>query len=222
MTPNLSCEEARDLASEMALGTIAGDDRARLIAHIASCSECRQLVEDLSRIADSILLLGPEQEPPEGFETAVLAQFRGPRPNRLRWIVTAAAATAIVLVSAGGVLWATAADRDLASHYRQDLAEAGGEYFGVKPIRTVDGTKAGNLFAYEGHPSWVFVVFDDSVEAGGYTVDVINEGGGTTSLGSATIGPDDLTWGADLSSSLRDVAAVRFTSPTGEALEARF
>jgi len=222
MTSDLRCEEARDLAAEMALGTLAGDERARLITHIGSCSQCRTMVEELSEVADSLLLLAPEHEPPPGFESGFLAQFKAPRRrNRLRWVMTAAAAVVVAAVAAGGVLWVTAADRDLASRYRHALEEANGEYFGVRPIHTAEGAKVGNLFAYEGDRPWVFVVFDDSVPNGEYRAELLTTSGEASSLGTVTVADDDLTWGSDLEMPLRDVAVVRFSTTTGAALNAR-
>lgn len=222
MTSDLRCEEARDLAAEMALGILAGDERARLIAHIGSCSQCRTTVEELSEVADSLLLLAPEREPPAGFESGFLAQFNAPvRRMRLRRLTMAGAAVAVALVAAGGVLWATAADRDLASRYRSALEEADGEYFGVRPVRSAQGAKVGNLFAYEGDPSWVFVVFDDSVPLGQYRAELIGTSDETSSLGSFAIGTGRVTWGSELSVSLRQVDAIRFTARGGNSLEAR-
>src|SRR5918992_5949383 len=98
MTPRLRCEEARELAAEMALGTLAGDERAQLITHIASCSACRSTVEELSRVADALLLLAPEHEPPGGFESAFLAQFKAPvRNRRRRWLMTTTAACLVAV-----------------------------------------------------------------------------------------------------------------------------
>ncbi len=222
MTSEIRCEEARDLAAEMALGTLAGDERARLIRHVGSCSQCRAIVEGLSEVADSLLLLAPEEEPPAGFETEFLTQFKAPvRKSRLRWAVGAAAVGVVVLATATTVLWATKPDRDLASHYRHALEEANGEYFGVRAVRTTDGTKVGNLFAYEGDPSWVFVVFDPAVAPGKYQAEVISTEGETSGLGSVTISSGDLTWGSDLSVSFDHIGVVRFTTAGGDALNAR-
>ena len=223
MTTKLPCEEARELAAEMALGTLAGDERVRLIPHLSTCSECRTLVEELSEIVDSMLLLGPEREPPAGFESAFLAQFKAPaRRNRMRWVVTAAAASVVALVAAGAVWVATSEERNLGESYQHALDEANGKYFGVKPLRSMQGTKVGNVFAYEGQPSWVFVVFEDSVVAGDYDAEVTMRDGERSALGPLTIDEDALTWGADLEGSLHDVAAVTFMADDGGMLEARF
>src|SRR5688572_21658103 len=94
----LNCSEAQDIAAELALGTISGDDRARILAHISTCAECRRLVDDMAGAADSLFLLAPEHEPPAGFESKVLGSMLAPsRRNRLR-LLSAAAAIAVACV----------------------------------------------------------------------------------------------------------------------------
>ena len=222
MTSEIRCEEARDLAAEMALGTLAGDDRARLITHLASCSQCRGLVEELSVVADSLLLLAPEHEPPAGFENAFLAQFKSPaRRSRLQWLATAAAVLVLIGGSAGTALWVTKSDRDLGSHYRHALEEANGKYFGVRPVHDEDRTKVGNLFVYEGDPSWAFLVMNGSVAGGEYRAEVVSTSGEASSLGTFTITSSDRTWGTDLGESLKEVGVLRFTSVHGDDLTVR-
>lgn len=219
MTPKLSCEQVRDLSAEMALGTISGDDRAGLIAHISSCAKCRVEIEELSEVADAILLLGPEHEPPSGFESRVLASFNAPqRTRKLAWL-TAAAVIVAAAIAAGSVLWVTADEREVAAHYQADLAAANGEYFGIKELEAMDGSKAGNIFAYEGQPSWVFVVFDDA-DDGIYRAELVTKTG-MTDLGEVNVQSDPATWSADMDS-LKDVRVLRFVGSDGEVLEARF
>ncbi len=219
MTPKLSCAQARELAPEMALGTISGDDRASLIEHISSCGLCRMIVEELSGVADAILLLGPEHEPPGGFESEVLAQFHSPRARRRGIGLSAAAIVVATVIGAGSVFWITADEREVAEHYQAALDEANGEYFGVKPLQAPDGTKVGNVFAYQGHPSWVFVVFQD-VDPGVYRAELVTHA--TTSLGTFELDTGATTWGTDIETNLKDVRALRFVGPEGDILEARF
>lgn len=222
MTSKFSCEQIRDIAPEMALNITSGDDRAGVIAHISSCSKCRALVEDLSKTADAILLLGPEHEPPGGFESKVLAQFNAVRRSRrFVWLGAAAAVILAAALAAGSVLWVTADEREVAAHYQAALEEANGEYFGVKPLHADDGTKVGNVFNYGGHTSWLFVVFDDA-EAGSYRVQLVTEGGERTDLGDVSISSSTETWGTDITVELRDVAALRFVTETGDTMAARF
>src|SRR4029450_14086852 len=94
MSAGWSCEEVRSLVPELALGIAAGDDRARALEHLADCPACRGRLEELSIVADELLLLAPAQEPPAGFESRVLGRLEPPaRPPRRRRILVPAVAT---------------------------------------------------------------------------------------------------------------------------------
>ena len=221
MSTRLSCERARELAPELALRIISGDERAELIAHTARCVQCRKLIEDLSVTADHILLVAPEHEPPAGFESGVLAQIRAPaRVPRRAWFAAVAAIIAAA-ATAGGLWWATAADRDLASHYRAALEEADGEYFGAKPLRSASG-KVGNTFAYEGTPSWLFVVFEDTIDEGTYIVEMETTDGTVVDLGSFELSDPGRTWGTHIDTKLLDVRTLRFSGLNGATFETSF
>jgi Putative zinc-finger len=157
MSARSSCDDLRALAPELALGIASGDERARALEHLASCPACRHLLDELSRIADELLLLSPNEEPPAGFETRVLGEL--PRPTRrrrwLRPLVPAVAAVAAALVAATGVWLSSQDDRDLASRYRETLAEANGKYLAAEALTAPGGQRVGTVFGYEGEPSWV-------------------------------------------------------------------
>ena len=221
MTTRLSCEDARQLAPELALGIISGDERAELIAHTASCQRCRSLIESLSITADRILLVAPEHEPPAGFESGVLARMGAPGRTRRPWWLVAAAAVVAAVIAAGSLWLVTKEDREIASHYQAALAEADGEYFGVKPVLS-GTTKVGNTFAYQGSPSWLFVVFDPPVDDGTYRVEVTTASDGVLDLGSFELDAGKRTWGTDLDVDLKEVTTVRFAHDSGEVLVVRF
>src|SRR5262245_44842894 len=118
----MSCEQTRAVAAELALGIADGEQRAQALRHLAECAECRRAVEELTAVADELLMLAPEREPPAGFESRVLARMEPePEPARLRrrrrWVrvltpIGAAAAAAAVTVAVA--LGATSNDRALA------------------------------------------------------------------------------------------------------------
>jgi hypothetical protein len=110
----VACAEFADLAPELALGILSGNERATALGHLASCAPCRDQLDDLARVADNLLLLGPAREPPIGFESRVLARLQqaqegvgqGARPARPRRRWTApyrllSLAAAAVIVVAG-------------------------------------------------------------------------------------------------------------------------
>jgi hypothetical protein len=72
------------LIPELAIGVAAGDERARLLGHLARCVPCRGVLESASAAADALLLVAPEREPPPGFETRVLAGLAGATPREAR------------------------------------------------------------------------------------------------------------------------------------------
>src|ERR671917_2904500 len=107
MTSDPGCREIRELAPELALGIVSGEERARALEHVAGCPQCRELLRGLSDVADGLLSLVPSHEPPVGFESRVNERlFRHPRANRWRVAVAAAAAAAVVAGDgAGGGVW---------------------------------------------------------------------------------------------------------------------
>jgi Putative zinc-finger len=228
MNSRVSCEEVRKLAPELALGITTGDERARALAHLAGCPECRRYVAEMSGIADEVLLLAPAQEPPGGFEGRVLQRFteevRRTPGRRSRVLVPVAAALVAAAIAVGGVLWATREDRELAAGLRADLEEANGDYFGAIPIRNPDGSKEGVVFVYEGSPPWVFLDIDEDMEPGTYVAELGMKDGRTQVLGSPfEFDGDKHWWASALPVSLHDVAFLRIRNEAGaQILSARF
>lgn len=189
------CGEVADALAEVATGAASGPDRARVLAHLSDCPDCRHELDELTRVADEVLLVAPEHDPPAGFEGAVLARIaalsaqepggRGPgsvvtplRPRRWRRALPYAAAAAVAALAGAGVVWqATSDDRDVAASYRDTLEVANGRYFHAAPIVDDGGEQVGHVFLYQGEPSWVFTVLDDTVEPGTYDVSVVTEDG---------------------------------------------
>jgi hypothetical protein len=68
----MTCEEIRHLAPEIALGIADGEERAEALRHLSTCPDCQRVVDQLSEVADELLVLAPAQEPPAGFESRVL------------------------------------------------------------------------------------------------------------------------------------------------------
>ena len=226
----MSCEQIRELAPEMALGIVDGEERAEARRHLSTCAECRRAVDDLAEVADELLMLAPVQEPPEGFESRVAEGFglRQParrRPSRLslRWLaprlgpaLAAAAVTAAVLV---GVYHD---DHQTAQRYRETLAQAGGRYFQADALADRNGARAGVAFGYEGSPSWVLVTVDaahrDEVTRG----ELLTRDGRRIPLPRLELDRNG-SWGGAIPVSLYRVASIRLLGDgPGEVLQAGF
>jgi hypothetical protein len=224
----MSCEQTRQLAAELALGIADGADRARALRHLADCAECRRAVEELSEVADELLMLAPGHEPPMGFESRVLARVQPPpstAPRRAPWrrvLVVLAPAAAAAALTVGVVLGATRDDLRLAEQYRATLAEAHGSYFEAARLRAPGGVPVGVVYAYRGTPSWIFVYVDTAHRSTTYTVELAMMSGERVPLPSFRIDPASGSEGETIPVDIHRVAAVRLVGSTrGDVLEAR-
>ena len=208
----MTCDEVREAAAELALGMVSGAERAAALGHLATCPSCRVEVESLSDVADALLLLAPQAEPPLGFETRVLARFPGvTRPAR-RWRLTTAAAVAIaVLGSVVGVTGllerapSTALDRE----YVNALRVLGGTSLLAGRLVDADGRPTGEVFLYDGHPSWIFVTVSDSRAKGNLTVDLTWASRPPVTLTGLTMSGGTGSLGHRLDGSLAGLTSVR-------------
>jgi Putative zinc-finger len=221
----MSCEELRDLAPAIALGTIDGEERAEALRHLATCADCRRLVDRLSEVADELLLVAPLEDPPAGFESRVIDALglqRRPRRRlgrrlalRLGPAVAAAAASVVALTAVYHD------DRVTAERYRDTLARAGGQYFQAEPLRDATGAEAGVVFAYQGTPSWVLVTVDAGDRERITRAELITTDRRTIPLPALELDPRDGSWGGAIPTNLYDVAAIRLLGERpGDVLEA--
>ena len=150
MTVPLTCGTVEELAPELALGQLPGHERAAVLAHLAGCVGCRTLVEELSAVADSLLLLAPEDEPPVGFESRVVEQLSDIRGTgrRRRVVLAVTGVAAAVLVGVAAVLSGATFER----HSDQSALRVNKEY--VATLRQLGGRSVrGCGLARRGRPS---------------------------------------------------------------------
>lgn len=221
----MSCDELRDLAPEVALGTIDGEERAEALRHLATCGECRRLVDHLTTVADELLLLAPVQEPPIGFESRVIDAlgFRRRAPRRrlarrlLVWLGPPVAAAAVTAVALVGVYHD---DHVTAGRYRTTLEQANGKYFQAEPLRDGTGAQAGVAFGYQGSPSWMLVTVDPRRRDQVASAELVMRDQRVIRLAGFELEPDG-SWGGAIPVNLYDVSAIRLLgSRPGQVLEA--
>jgi putative zinc finger protein len=219
----IDCARVRELAPEFVLGVAPGDERALILDHVNSCEECRRVIQEMSAVADELLLLAPDHEPPLGFENSVvrkLSSARAGKPRR-QWLLTAAAGLVALSVGASAVWFATGSDRRVGAYYRSVLARADGEYFTARELWDNEGKRAGVVFAYEGDPSWLFMVVDGERAEGEFTCYAELEGGRSMALGTFSLGADHRTWGVTVDEEIHNLDRVRLDG-SSEDLVATF
>jgi len=110
----VTCREFDEAADELAVGGASEPERTALLVHAASCTRCAALLDELASVADHLLLVAPEVDPPPGFESRALALMADAPDHQIRaggragWrsrprrAVVAVAAAALVAGVAGG------------------------------------------------------------------------------------------------------------------------
>jgi len=241
MNDDVSCEQVRALAADLAIGIADGQERDAALRHAATCAECRLEVAELSSVADDLLLLAPAHEPPPGFASRTLTRMTpsapqplqpttrrgrrarralrrpgGGRPWGARLAVAASVAAALAL-GAGVVYQGTSADRHLADSYRSVLAQGHGSFFAAAPLQSPAGT-LGNVFGYQGQPSWLFATLSrPPAQPERFSVQLITRDGRHLSLGETVLGGTHTTWGAQIPVKLTQVSQLRFVAAGGQS-----
>ena len=220
MSGNEECQDVRELLPELALGITDGQERVRVLEHVAVCAECRRELESLSVVADELLELAPEREPPAGFELRLLGSLeppsRRPRHTLRRPFALAAVAAAAVAVTVGVMLGVTRDDRNLASHYRSVLAEAHGSYFGAVRLHDAAGAESGVVFLYRGSPSWLVITVTQPYGGSVERAELVTTDGRKNPL--AWFGLDEGTWGGAVPVDLDAISSVRLLGNGGRPL----
>jgi hypothetical protein len=219
------CATIREALPEIALGIADGEQRARALAHIAGCPDCRRELEQLASLTDELIALAPQREPPPGFENRVLDRFpvrqptRPPRRHRLRRLAFAAAVPAVAAVTALVITLSYSSDLKLASQYRAALMGAHGKYFQSAHLNTPAGQRAGIVFAYQGSPSWMFYTLGGRFGSGTYKEQIVTRSGKTLTLPPFSL--VNGSWGIATPVPVRDIALVKLIhKPGGAALTA--
>ena len=235
MNDDVSCEQVRALAADLAIGIADGQDRDAALRHAATCAECRLLVSELSSVVDDLLLLAPSHEPPAGFASRTLARMTAssPRPGqrathralrrtagRRPWMARVAVATAVaaaLALGAGAVYQGTSGDRRLADSYRSVLAQGHGSFFVAAPLRSPAGP-LGSVYGYQGQPSWLFATLSQpTARPERYDVQLVTSDGRHVPLGGTVLGGTHRTWGGQIPVQLTQVRQLRFEAASGKS-----
>jgi hypothetical protein len=216
----LACEHCVERLPDLALGIAAGDERDDLLAHVADCARCADELERLTHTAEALLLTTAPQEPPDGFESAVLQAFAPAavaRRRRPRWLVGAAAAAIVLVVFAAGVTVGRRADPGPAQS-----AAPGPPPGSAVPVAVLggtlvapDGRPVGQAVAHD-NPSWLAVALDPAAPRGTYTVVCDYEAGDSFTAGSVTVAaPGAAAWSATVPIPLDELRRVRLVNTGG-------
>jgi predicted anti-sigma-YlaC factor YlaD len=80
----MKCAAFHKMIGDRLDGTIRPADRARLDAHLGACAECRELLDDFQRIAESARTLDDQDAPSDDVWNAMLSGVRAARREERR------------------------------------------------------------------------------------------------------------------------------------------
>jgi hypothetical protein len=225
MTERPLCAEIRELILDIAAGVVAGDERAQALGHLGTCADCRRELAETSDVLDGLMLLAPEREPPAGFENAVLARLAPPRPHRLRTAARRALVlAAVAAIAASAVWWRTADDRHLAAGYRHALHIAHGTDFRTAGLVQRGAGEIATVFAYEGHPTFVYATFRTPPAPGHYDVRMTLKDGRAFWLNPLDAEDETHGWGSRIQVPvhIRDIRSIDFLKSNAWVMTAPF
>ncbi len=189
----MTCAQLEELAAELALGTVSGAERAVALDHLAHCSSCRDLVDQLAGLADRLLLLAQAVEPPPGFESKVLVRMgvvpAPARASRRRALVGVAAAVLVAGLGGAGLATLAGARRPAEVQVAPGVPAPGVPAAGVVApgvpvagVRTAlavdaEGRWTCRAVVYGDTPTWLVISLDrtDGLTAT-FTVEAVHSG----------------------------------------------
>lgn len=214
---SIGCAQVDERLEELALGEVAEPERSALLAHVANCSDCRQQLDGVLALTDSLLALAPAMEPPAGFESRVLERLGTAdarpgvdvTPDRSRWrhlMVAAAAILLLVAVAIGGF-----------AAGRRDQPTAAGTVAGEGRIVRADGSEAGSIRLVTADRPYVLVSIDHPrPAAGSVTCRLVMADGRSVTVGSWSY--DDVkagVWAAGIDADLLSAVGMELVTDDG-------
>ncbi len=206
----LSCDTCRELAPELALGLLGGDERAAALAHLQTCERCRDDVAALTSLHERMRALVPPVEPPAGFETRVLSRLaeagqpRVGRPWVRRLALVAAAMFFVGAAFVGGWVAGAATPGTAAAPQVRPAVLAVALTAGDRPV--------GQLFIEPAEPSWIYLYVNAPSGSAHLKCEFLRHDGSSASTATLTVRSGDAHWGGPSPAGTTD---VRLTDETG-------
>lgn len=201
-----SCDEARALVPEYALGILEPALAHRMSAHIATCIACQHEVDETGAVGDQLLDLIPDAEPPLGFDRAVIAAI-GRRPGRRRRVRVFAGVSALAasVAAVAGIAVTTLT--------------------GQHDVRSVEltavlhqGTRSVGTVYIGGDPAWVTMSVDHAALTGTVVCQLVSRDGSATTVGDFQLVGGSGKWSAPDPAAYANVVGARLIAPDGTVM----
>jgi hypothetical protein len=209
------CPQYADDLAELALGVLTGRDRAQALSHVESCQTCADELEQLSRVADTVVQAAPEVEPPLGFEVRLFERMgvapARPKPHRrfrASRLMPLGAAAAVVALGLGLGLTLTSSPAPTA---QARAAEVSANF-------VAHGVAVGKVDAFGGAKPWMSMSLEDSPARGTVMCAVTTKDGVTHWVGSFVARTGYGAWAAPLHVDPATIRTAEVVSPSGTVI----
>ena len=210
------CDAYADDLAELALGALAGRARAQALSHVESCPRCADDLEQLSRVADTVVQVAPEMEPPLGFEVRLFERMgvtdahRRRRFRPSRWVPAGIAAVAAALALGLGLTLPSSAPTTATAqaHHGKEIAAD----------LVKNGAAVGHVVAFGGTQPWMSMMLTDSTARGTVDCIVVTKDGVVHHVGTFVARQGYGAWVAPLHVKPADIRAAEVVSPSGTVI----
>ncbi|HUY06066.1 MAG TPA: hypothetical protein VMU99_02240 [Acidimicrobiales bacterium] len=214
------CAAIEDELTEFALGILSGRRRSEVLRHAGSCMRCSAELERLSIIADTVLQLAPEMEPPLGFELRLAERLqknttvlRSQHLHRVRTLSAAAVLTVVLGIGLGTFAASRSpSTRTPSTRIWSTTASLTSAAIGSR------GEVLGTVFISAGSPGWMVLTVDRGAWSGEVRCEVAFVGGKVETLGRFKLSNAYGTWGVPLTSSAGQVRIARLVALDGTVI----
>jgi len=208
------CDAYADDLAELALGALTGRPRAQALSHVESCPHCAEELEQLSRVADAIVQVAPEVEPPVGFEVRLFDRMgvsdRRHRFRPSRWVLAGVAAAAAALALGLGLTLPSSAPTTATAQAHHGKA--------ISADLVENGATVGHVVAVGGTQPWMSMMLADSTARGTVDCIVVTTDGVTHHVGTFVARKGYGAWIAPLHVEPADIRAAEVVSPSGTVI----
>jgi hypothetical protein len=207
-----ACVAIADDLPLLALGTLDGRGRSAVLRHIDTCDPCRQELDELSLVADTLQQLTPEVQPPLGFELRLaerLEEVTTDRKRSRRGALLSAAAAIVVVLGLGAL-------------YVHGAGSAARGTFAAAPPVTADvlseGRVVGSVMVSPGSPPWLLMTIQGGQWEGTVTCQVTLSSGRVVTVGTFSLSSAYPSWTAPLPTTGGSVVSARLIDAQGSVL----
>jgi predicted anti-sigma-YlaC factor YlaD len=215
-----TCDAVRDMATDAALDTLFGDERAAVFDHLHHCPACRAVVDGYADVAAALLLAIPEADVPDELALRLRATVpaagtasggvASATARRRSWALAGLAVAATLLLV--GVV-AVAFDRPhttpaYSSHVYSPQAEQ-------MSLLAPAGTTVGNVVVDPGDTPWISMSVSSPLAAGLYHCEVVLDDATSAPIGDLTVSNGTGAWSGPLHIDTERIRRIQLVAPNG-------